>query len=258
MKQSNSAKQRHTVLIASRELPIRIGLLTILANEAGLFMPPPAATVSELTTMASKHRTALIVMDVQFPDSDGDGIDACRRLLSQHPTLRVLFFASEATPQLIMRAVDAGAAGFLLKAASQTELLTGIRQLLAGQSVFDPTLMSQTLKWMREQEHSNEIPLPRLSPRHQQILPLLSEGLTNKEISFTLNLSEKTVKNYLADLFDRLQMSRRAQVAAWFISHSVRQLPSHDTSIAAEQIWGTTRTRALSQEEPTHAHHSSY
>lgn len=247
---------RPTVLIANREFPVRVGLFTILAKEPGLRVPAPVSTIAELTAIAHKHPTALIVMDVQFPD--GDGTDACRRLLSQHPTLRVLFFASDATPQIIMQAVDAGAAGFLLKSVSQTELLTGIRQLLAGQSVFDPTLMSQTLKWMREQERSNEIPLPHLSPRHQQILPLLSEGLTNKEISFKLDLSEKTVKNYLADLFDRLQMSRRAQVAAWFISHTVRQVPSHDTSIAAEKIWGQIRTHPLSLQESLHAHHSPY
>ncbi len=247
---------RPTVLIANREFPVRVGLLTILVKEPGLFVPPPVSTIAELTTMAHKHPTALIVMDVQF--SDGDGIAACRRLRSRQPALQVLVFANAATPQMIIQAVDAGATGFLLKTASQTDLLTGIRQLLAGQSVFDPMLMSQTLKWMREQERSNEIPLPHLSPRHQQILPLLSEGLTNKEISLKLDLSEKTVKNYLADLFDRLQMSRRAQVAAWFISHTVRQVPSHDASIEAEKIWGRIRTHSLSQKEPLHAHHSPY
>lgn len=245
-----------TVLIANREFPVRVGLLTFLAKEPGLRVPAPVSTIAELTAMAHKHPAALIIMDVQFPD--GDGIAACRRLRSQHPALRVLVFTNEATPQMIVQVVDAGANGLLLKTVSQTELLTGIRQLLAGQSVFDPTLMSQTLKWMREQERSNEIPLPHLSPRHQQILPLLSEGLTNKEISSTLNLSEKTVKNYLADLFDRLRMSSRAQVAAWFISHTVRQVPSHDAFIETEKVWGQIQTHPLSLQESLHAHHSPY
>lgn len=251
-----SQRMPRTVLIADRELPARAGLLTILGDKPEIIAPPPASTIAELTMMASRHPEALIIMDTHFPD--GDGFDACRRLLSRHHELRVLFFANRATPQSFMRALDAGAAGFLLKSISRTDLLTGLGQMLAGQSVFDPILMGDALKWLREQQRSTDHPLPQLSPRHQQILPLLSNGLTNKEISTQLNLSEKTVKNYLADLFDRLHMSRRTQVAAWFISQSVRPLPSADTSMMAEKLWGRTRPRAHSQEEPLHAHHSAY
>lgn len=157
-----------------------------------------------------------------------------------------------------MRAVDAGATGFLIKSIAQTDLLTGIRQMLTGQTAYDPALMGTALKWIGTQQRSAGGPLPQLSPRHQQILPLLSAGLTNKEISVQLNLSEKTVKNYLADLFDRLQMSRRAQVAAWFISQSAQPLPSRDFPAMAEKTWGRTRTRTHRQEEPLHAHHSAY
>ena len=118
--------------------------------------------------------------------------------------------------------------------------------------------MGETIKWMREQQRSANLPLPQLSPRHQQILPLLSQGLTNKEISTQLNLSEKTIKNYLADLFDRLQMSRRAQVAAWFISQSVqRPLPS-DASSMPHTIWRRNSASSLNTEELLHAYHSSY
>lgn len=244
-----------TIVIADRELPIRVGLLTILDGETGVTVPAPVSTIEELTALASRHREALILMDTHFPD--GDGIDACRKLLSQHHGLRILFFANSATPPIFMQAVDAGATGFLLKSISQTDLLAGIRQMLTGQTVYDPALMGAALKWIGKQR-STEIPHPHLSPRHQQILPLLSEGLTNKEISTQLNLSEKTIKNYLADLFDRLQMSRRAQVAAWFISRTAQQSPSRDSSAMAEKIWEHTRDRSQNTEEPLYAYYSPY
>lgn len=252
----SSHRRPRTILIADRELPVRAGLHTILADRPDIVAPPPVSTIAELTALANRHREALLIMDTRFPD--GDGFDACRTLLSRHHELRVLFFANSVPPQSFMHALDAGAAGFLLKSISRTDLLTGIGQMLAGQSVFDPILMGDALKWLREQQRSTDHPLPQLSPRHQQILPLLSNGLTNKEISTQLNLSEKTVKNYLADLFDRLHMSRRAQVAAWFISQSVHPLPSANTSRMAEKIWGHPRPRAHRQEEPLHAHHSAY
>jgi len=247
---------RHTVLLADRELPIRAGLLTILSGEPDLLVPPPASTLKELTALANQHRTALIMMDTTF--ADGDGIEACRALLARHSGLRVLFFANSVTPRTALQAIDAGATGFLTKCAVSGELLASIRQVLAGQSAFDPTLMSATIKWMREQQKSVTIPLPQLSPRHQQILPLLSNGLTNKEISTQLNLSEKTVKNYLADLFDRLQMSRRAQVAAWFISQSVQPLLPSDTSRLPHTTWRRSQARPLNTKELLHVHHSSY
>lgn len=247
---------KQTILIADREFPIRVGLLTILSGEPGLLVPAPASTIKELTALASQHRSALILMDTTF--SDGDGIEACRALLSRHTGLRVLFFTNSATPRTAMQAIDAGATGFFTKSIAQGELLAGIRQMLAGQSAFDPALMSATIKWIREQHHSTGMTLPQLSPRHQEILPLLSEGLTNKEISTRLSLSEKTIKNYLADLFDRLQMSRRAQVAAWFISQNIRQPPSQNTSGIVQRVWSKPRIHAQGKEEPLHAHHSPY
>lgn len=245
-----------TVLIADRELPIRTGLRTILADEPGLIVPATASTITELTALAGQHPAALILMDTRF--SDGDGIETCRTLLSQHHRLRVLFFTGTAPPHTILQAVDAGATGFLLKSIARTALLSNIRHMLTGQTAFDPILMSTALKWLGEQQRLTRAPLPQLSPRHQQILPLLSEGLTNKEIGVQLNLSEKTVKNYLADLFDRLHMTRRSQVAAWFIGQSVQSLPTANPSMMPEKIWGHTRPRTHSQEEPLHVHHSAY
>lgn len=255
-----SRRAPHTIVIAERELPTRLGLHAILTHQPDLHLPPPVSTAAELLAAADRYHPDAVLMGTWF--SDGNGIDLCRTLLSQRPNMRVLFVADTADAQLLMHAVQAGALGCILKTIPPAQVPGIVAQTLAGEPSFDHDLMSTALKWIGRQTESPQEPAPHLSPRHQQILPLLSEGLTNKEIGRQLNLSEKTVKNYLADLFDRLHMTRRSQVAAWFINHTVQQIPSPDTSMTAEMVWEWTRTRtrsrSLIQEEPLHAHHSAY
>ncbi|MDO9118426.1 MAG: response regulator transcription factor [Nitrospira sp.] len=245
-----------TILIADSELPTRMGLHTILAALPGLNVLFPVSSATELLTDAGRWRPDLVLMGTRF--SDGDGIETCRALLSRCPDLRIVFVANAATAQLLLHTMQAGAMGFILKTFHPSRLSGVVTQVLAGKPAFDYDLMSTALKWMGQQAESPQGLAPHLSPRHQQILPLLSEGLTNKEIGAQLNLSEKTVKNYLADLFDRLHMSRRSQVAAWFINRTVQHIPPPYTSMAAETIRGRTRSRSLIQEELLHAHNSAY
>ncbi len=239
-------------------MPTRLGLHAILTHQPDLRLPPPASTAAELLAAVDRYHPDAVLMGTWF--SDGNGIDLCRTLLSRHPNMRVLFVANTADAQLLMHAVQAGALGCILKTIPPAQVPGVVAQVLAGKPSFDHDLMSTAQKWMGQQPEFQQGLALHLSPRHQQILPLLSEGLTNKEIGAQLNLSEKTVKNYLADLFDRLHMSRRSQVAAWFINHTVQRIPSPDTSMTAEMVWEWTRTRSRSliQEEPLHAHNSAY
>lgn len=246
----------HTILIADSELPTRIGLHTILEAQPGLNVRPPVSTAMELQTEADRWRPDLVLMGTRF--SDGDGIEACRALLGRCPDLHIVFVTNAASAQLLLHAVQAGAMGFILKTIPPSKLPGVVAQVLDGEPAFDHDLMSTALKWMGRQAESPQGLAPHLSPRHQQILPLLSQGLTNKEIGLQLKLSEKTVKNYLADLFDRLHMTRRSQVAAWFTSQSAEPPPTAKTSMMAEKIWGRTRPRTRGREEPLHVHHSAY
>lgn len=246
----------HTIVIAEPELPTRLGLHAILTGQPGLHLPRPVSTATELLTAVSQYRPDAVLMGMWF--SDGDGIDLCRTLLGRYPNMHVLFVANTANAQLLVHAVRAGALGFILKTIPLAQVPGIVAQALAGEPAFDQDLMSTALKWIGRQAESPQGLGPHLSPRHQQILPLLSDGLTNKEIGTQLSLSEKTVKNYLADLFDRLHMTRRSQVAAWFIGQTIQQMPPLNTSMMAEKIWKRTRPRSLSQEEPLHAHHSAY
>lgn len=237
-------------------MPTRLGLHAILTDQPHLHLPPPVSSAAELLTAVDRYHPDAVLMGMWF--SDGDGIDLCRTLLSQYPTMRVLFVTNTATPQLLMHAVQAGALGLILKTIPLAQVPAIVAQALAGEPTFAHDLMSTALKWIGREAESPQEPDPHLSPRHQQILPLLSEGLTNKEIGTQLNLSEKTIKNYLADLFDRLHMTRRSQVAAWFINRSTHSWPSATPLTITENTWGGPRPRTRRQEEPVHAHHSAY
>lgn len=210
-----------TIAIADREFLFRTGLQTILSQDTPLTILPPVSTIAELRVAVSCHRPSLILMSPAFPD--GDGIAACRTLRARHPSLRILFFAHASAAELVRRAVDAGAQGFLLKTISRAALKEAVYRSLSGHPTLDPSLNTAFPPSTGPRPNG---PHRMLSPRQRQILPLLSEGLTNREIGTHLRLSEKTVKNYLADLFDRLQMTRRAQVAAWYTGRTPTAL--HD------------------------------
>lgn len=246
----------HTIVIADRELPTRLGLHAILTGQRGLHLLPPVSTAAELLTAVDHYHPDAVLMGTEF--SDGNGIDLCRTLISRHPNMRVLFVATTASAPLLMHAVQAGALGFILKTIPLCQIPGIVAQALAGEPTFDHNLIRAALKWVGQRAESPQGLNPQLSPRHQQMLPLLSDGLTNKEIGTQLNLSEKTVKNYLADLFERLHMTRRSQVAAWFIGQAGRPLPSHEASAMAEKIRGCTRPRSLSHEERVHVHDSPH
>lgn len=246
----------HTIVIAERELPTRLGLHAILTDQPGLSLPPPVATAIELLEAVDQHHPDAVLIGTWF--SDGNGIDLCRTLLRRYPTMRILLVANTANAQLLMHAVQAGALGLILKTTPSAQVPGIVAQALAGEPTFDHDLVGTALKWMGGQAESPQGLHPQLSPRHQQILPLLSDGLTNKEIGLQLNLSEKTVKNYLADLFDRLHMTRRSQVAAWFIGQTVQQPLPRNPLMRAEKIWERPRPYAFSQEEFLHAHHSAH
>jgi DNA-binding NarL/FixJ family response regulator len=117
----------------------------------------------------------------------------------------------------VLEAVLSGAQGYVLKDIASEALVRAIRTVATGQALIDPRLTQHTFHWMK-QAHTSAGPSrrPLLSPQEQRLLPLVAQGLTNKEIAVQLCLSEKTVKNYLANIYSKLQIGRRSQVAAFY------------------------------------------
>ena len=166
-------------------------------------------------TEALKLRPQVVLMDVRLPD--GSGIEACRTIRTTRPDTRVLFLTSFADDDAVLATILAGADGFLLKEVSSEQLINAVKAVSSGQSILDPAVTQRVLAKVK----SLSVPAPQekrepLSPQEERVLALVAEGKTNKEIAVALNLSEKTVGHYLENIFQKLQVTRRAQAAVYF------------------------------------------
>jgi two-component system, NarL family, response regulator DevR len=185
---------------------VRAGMRALLAGIEGMEIVGEAGTVAEAVSEAARLAPAVILMDLRLPD--GTGIDACREILSSAPRTRILFVTSYSDEQAVMSTVLAGAAGYVLKDIDHRALVAAIRDAAAGRAILDPRITDPVVRGVPKTE--------ALSPQEQRVLALVVEGKTNKEIGAALGLSDKTVKNYLSNAFQKLGVSRRAQAAALF------------------------------------------
>jgi two-component system, NarL family, response regulator DevR len=206
------------LLVDDSEL-VRTGLRTLLGTEPTLEIVAEAANVSGAVTAAVKHKPDVILLDIRLPD--GTGVDACRQILAQDSTARVLILTSVVEDAVVDEALRAGAHGYLLKEIDGRGLVNAIRDVAAGKSVLDPSVTARVMQRMKS-GHGGRDAFATLSPQEKRVLALIAEGCTNKEVGVKLGLSEKTVKNYLSTVFEKLNVSRRAEAAAIY-AHEQRR-----------------------------------
>lgn len=199
---------------------VRVGLRTVLHNNHGITVVGEAGSKAAAVRVAKQLRPDVVVMDIRLPD--GSGVDACRTILTSHPTTRIIFLTSYADDESALAAVLAGAQGYVLKDIDSSLLIRSIRAVSNGQSIINPALTQRALDWIKAwPAQAGPVHGESLSPQEERVLALVAEGLTNKEIATTMQLSDKTVKNYLANMFQKLHISRRAQAAAIFSKRQV-------------------------------------
>ena len=194
------------LLLVDDHQMVRAGLRALLADEAELQVVGEAGSVAEAIAAAESLLPDVILMDLRLPD--GSGVEACREILSAAPGIRILFLTSHSDEQAIESTLLAGARGYLLKDIGHQALVRAIRDAVAGRPVLDSVLARPVARRLEKSE--------ALSGQERRILALVVEGKTNKEIAVLLKLSDKTVKNYLSNAFQKLQVTRRAQAAALF------------------------------------------
>ncbi len=205
------------VIVDDSEL-VRAGLQSLLQNIAGIELLGAAGDVRGAIELCARVRPDMVLLDIRLPD--GTGIEACRTLLRTHENLRVLFLTSSAGQAVVDDAIRAGAHGYLLKEINAAALVQAIRDVAAGRSILDPQITARVMDIVKG-DPSGTL-LATLSPQERRVLEKIADGLTNKEVGSLLGLSEKTVKNYLANIFDKLQVTRRSQAAVYY-SQSLRK-----------------------------------
>ncbi|GKS57053.1 DNA-binding response regulator [Nitrospira sp.] len=209
------------------------GIQSVLRLVPEIRMVGEAQTAADAVREAQRLKPDVVLLDIRLPD--GSGIEACREILATCPHTKVLFLTSYADDDTVRAAVLSGAQGYVLKDIRTESLVSTIKAVAAGQALLDPSITKTTLLWL--QSLSGRRPstsYSRLSPQEERILPKLAEGKTNKEIAVAMNLSEKTVKNYLANIFDKLGVTRRSQAAAFYVQQCNRTMPTGSGSPDSE------------------------
>jgi DNA-binding NarL/FixJ family response regulator len=194
---------------------VRRGIAGIIDAEHDLEVVGESSTVSQTLGRVTATRPDVVVLDVRLPD--GSGIDMCRSFLSMFPEMRCIMLTAFDDDQASVAAVLAGASGYVLKDIRGQKLIEGIRAVAAGRALMTRAITDQVVD--RLSEPAAQVDGPELTLRERQVLQLIADGLTNRQIGERLELAEKTVKNYVSGLLAKLGMERRTQAAVYGASH---------------------------------------
>ena len=203
--------QTRVFLLDDHEV-VRRGLHELFEAEDDLNVVGEAATADEAMIRVPATRPDVAVLDVRL--NDGDGVEVCRALRSELPELKCLMLTSFADDEALFSAILAGASGYVLKQVKGSDLVSAVRRVAAGGSLLDPALTRQVMDRLRGERPEDER-LVRLTGQERNILDLIADGKTNRQIAEELFLAEKTVKNYVSNLLSKMGFARRTEAAVY-------------------------------------------
>jgi DNA-binding NarL/FixJ family response regulator len=193
---------------------VRRGLAMLLGDEPDIEVVGEAGSVAQALARIPALRPDVAVLDVRLPD--GDGVTVCREVRSEMDSPPAcLMLTSYSDDEALFEAIMAGAAGYLLKQVTGTDLVGAVRRLAAGESLLDPKVTAKVLDRLRKGPEREDPRYAALSDQERKILALIAEGMTNRQIAEQMYLAEKTVKNYVSGLLRKLGMERRTEAAVY-------------------------------------------
>lgn len=201
---------------------VRLGLRALLEGEPDLTVVGEAGTAAEAIQVVSRLAPDIVLMDIRLPDQSG--ITVCQQIRQRWPTVQVLMLTSFADEELVLEAISAGAAGYVLKQLGNDDLLRAVRAVGRGDAVLDPTVTRQLLARVRRAAHeAHGAAFHDLSERELEVLALVAEGKTNAEIAEALILSEKTVRNHVSTILEKLHLTNRIEAATYAVRHHIER-----------------------------------
>jgi DNA-binding NarL/FixJ family response regulator len=198
------------VVIADDHPLFRDGLRAMFDSEPDIELVGEAATGLEAVSLAGQLLPDVALMDIQMPDLDG--IEATRRVMAESPNTRVLVVTMFEDDDSVLAAMRAGARGYVVKGMRSSDAIRAIRAVAAGEAIFSPAVASRLLSMLAEaRAAARPAVFPELTERERQTLELIAQGHKNAVIAERLHLSPKTVRNYVTNIFDKLQLADRSQ-----------------------------------------------
>jgi DNA-binding NarL/FixJ family response regulator len=206
---------RIRVLLCDDHELVRRGLRALLESDLTIEVVGEAGSADEAVATAAATTPDVVVMDVRMPGRSG--IEACRDIRASHEATKVLILTSFADDEALFSAIMAGASGYVLKQIRGNDLLDAIHRVGNGESLLDPSVTGRVLARIRGDvlTGSDDGGVEQLTPQERRIIALVAEGMTNRQIGEQVHLAEKTVKNYVSNILMKLDLSRRAEVAAF-------------------------------------------
>lgn len=216
------------ILVVDDHEVVRMGIKAMIQQHANLVVVAEADNGEDAVKAAIKHQPDVVVMDVRMPGMSG--IDACAKITAQLPDTRVVMLTTFAEDDLLFSAIRAGAAGYVLKRIGNSELIKTIESVARGESALDPAMIASVFREVATAEKQREASVfSDLSAQELRVLASIAEGMTNREIAAKLFLGEGTVRNYVSSILGKLNLSNRAEAAAFAVQHHAKDMLSDNT-----------------------------
>lgn len=213
------------VMLVDDHTVLRDGMRSILEFEDDIEVTAEAVSGDEAFNTIRESKPDVILMDINLPDIDG--VEVTTAVKSRFPEIKVLVLTMHSHDEYFMSAIRAGADGYLLKDVPSNEVIQAIRTVARGESIIHPSMTKKLLDFHQEQNNSQ---VSELTEREKETLALLVEGLTNKDIAERLNISDKTVKIHVSNIFKKLNVKSRSQAVIHAVQYQLVPLPKLDGS----------------------------
>ncbi len=208
------------ILLVDDHEVVRMGLTTLLEDIPGITVAGEAGSGQEALLACESLNPDLVILDIRLPDQLG--VDVCRQIAKRWPHINVIILTSYVNEDLIAETILAGATGYVQKQVGNQELLRAIEAVRRGEALLDSKVTHRVLQRMRRTEHLlKATAFQNLSKREMEVLHLVSQGKSNREIAGVLSVSEKTVRNHVSNLLDKLNLNNRVELATYAVKYHI-------------------------------------
>lgn len=212
---------RQRILLVDDHEVVRLGLKALIGRQSDMEIVAEADDAASAVAKAAALKPDVVVMDIRL--GSGSGIDACREIVSLLPDTKVIMLTSYAEDDVLFAAIQAGAAGYVLKQAGGQDVIRALQAVAQGQALLDPALTERVFARVRRAARSEEAAaFAMLTDQEQRVLALVTAGRTNREIAQALHLGEGTVRNYVSNVLSKLGVANRAEAAAYATKNNLK------------------------------------